>query len=117
MVITGAYDGMIRLWTLNTQSTLQNTSTPEKKLIGHKSNVNTLCFNLDGSRLYSADGLGFIKVWSSEKMDGNPSQDLSYECIKTIDALQVSRLYFYPRDPLFKLYDCIPAIENWLFKR
>lgn len=52
--------------------------------------MNTLCFNADGTRLYSGDGAGVIKIWSSESVDKDDDQrELRYECIKTVDSLKV----------------------------
>jgi WD40 repeat protein len=49
------------------------------ELNGHKSFVNALCFDDEGSKLYSGDGIGKINVWSvtvtnkpSSKGNSNP---------------------------------------------
>lgn len=56
LVITGAYDGNIRVWNLETKKcvvTLQN----------HKTNINSICFASNGSEFFSADADGVIKRW------------------------------------------------------
>ena len=90
MVVTGAYDGLIRFWTSNPNAGIKQTNTPDLKLAGHKSNVNSICFDSDGTRMYSGDGSGLIKIWSSETADAQQQSVLHYECIKTVDALKVS---------------------------
>ena len=86
--MTGAYDGVIRFWDSIPNEGIIQTSSPIVKLAGHKSNINSICFDSDGSRLYSGDGSGIIKIWSNESIDGLKSS-LTYECIKTVDSLKV----------------------------
>ena len=54
-------------------------NTPDRKVDAHKSNINSLCFNNEGTRLFSGDGLGLVKIWNCE--------DGLVECIKTVDSL------------------------------
>ena len=35
-----------------------------QELDGHSSYVNSLCFDDEGSKLFSADGVGKIRVWN-----------------------------------------------------
>lgn len=88
MVATGSFDGCIRLWKYQKQTRSQS-SAPFMKLVGHDSNVNSICFNKDGSRLYSGDANGNIKIWSEV--------DKKFECIKTVElngaAIQTLQLH------------------------
>lgn len=88
IAVTGSYDGAIRFWDSRPNEGIIQTNSPVLNLVGHKSNINSLCFDADGSRLYSGDGSGIIKIWSNESIDGQ-KQSLNYECIKTVDALKV----------------------------
>ena len=88
IAVTGSYDGAIRFWDSRPNEGIIQTNSPVLKLVGHKSNINSLCFDTDGSRLYSGDGSGIIKIWSNESIDGQ-KHSLNYECIKTVDALKV----------------------------
>ncbi len=35
-----------------------------QELEGHQSYVNSLCFDDEGSKMYTADGIGVIRVWN-----------------------------------------------------
>ncbi|XP_064605140.1 jouberin-like [Liolophura sinensis] len=61
VIVTGGYDQVIRVW-----GTSPNKTNPEllQEIEGHRGNVNSLCFNDDGSKLYTADSLGSIKIWN-----------------------------------------------------
>ncbi|KAJ3261547.1 Jouberin [Boothiomyces macroporosus] len=91
-IATASYDGIIRIWEHSKKS------EPSKKLRGHTVNVNTIVFSQDGRRIYSGDGSGILKIWSSEKLDGK-KDSLNYECIKTIDTLMghpIQHLQMHP---------------------
>jgi WD40 repeat protein len=89
-VVTGAYDSSIRIWNLKKAPSLnekKNRSTfdgllePLQIIKGHKSCVNCISFDKDGTRMYSADGMGVVKIWASSDKS---SQFYNYECIKTV---------------------------------
>ncbi|KAJ3274488.1 Jouberin [Terramyces sp. JEL0728] len=91
-IATASYDGVIRIWEHSKKA------EPSKKLRGHTANVNTLVFSEDGRRIYSGDGSGILKIWSSEKLDGK-KDSLNYECIKSIDTLMghpIQHLQMHP---------------------
>lgn len=62
---TSCYDHLIRIWMLEKCQLL-------KELEAHNSTVCTFCWNACGTKLYSADGVGQIKVW------GNSKQGISF---------------------------------------
>ncbi|XP_048792689.1 jouberin isoform X2 [Lagopus muta] len=62
LVVTGCYDAVIRIW---------NASVKEihgqllQELDGHKSFINTLCFDTEGLHMFSGDSSGLIIVWDT----------------------------------------------------
>lgn len=73
------YDGIIRVW-----ETKRKHELCISKNAGHSSNINSLCFDNEATRLYSGDGVGIIKVWST-----NTTKNLSFDCIVSFDTLSV----------------------------
>ncbi|ORX77047.1 WD40 repeat-like protein [Anaeromyces robustus] len=73
-VITGSYDGKIRFWKydhnlynnidFSKQVNNQTQFLPAYVLTGHESTINSLAIETSGIRLFSADGKGYIRVWS-----------------------------------------------------
>eukprot|EP00736_Rhodelphis_marinus_P010688 Rmarinus@m.24441 len=62
---TGGFDHVIRIWDCVTGTML-------RELLGHTSTINTLAFEKDGSKLYSGDGHGEIRVWTAYQPHGRP---------------------------------------------
>jgi jouberin len=60
---TSCYDKVIRVWTIKTKKSDKNGRLLQE-LNGHHGYVNSLCFSLNGKRLYSADSVGCIKEWN-----------------------------------------------------
>ena len=89
LIATGAFDGFIRFWVVESHKRHYG-GTPSSKLQGHNNNVNCLCFNADGSKLFSGDGSGLIKVWDCVNDKEDDPTKVQYSCIKTLDTLQVS---------------------------
>ncbi|XP_034621489.1 jouberin isoform X4 [Trachemys scripta elegans] len=62
LVVTGCYDSVIRVW---------NTKVTElygqllQEFDGHKSFINTLCFDAEGLHMFSGDSSGLIIVWNT----------------------------------------------------
>ncbi|XP_069743354.1 jouberin isoform X3 [Narcine bancroftii] len=74
LVVTGGYDCIVRVW--NTNVTEINGQLLQE-LDGHKSFINTLCFDAEGLRMFSGDSSGLIIVWSTfvnEGLHENPVQ-------------------------------------------
>ncbi|KAI8922582.1 WD40-repeat-containing domain protein, partial [Powellomyces hirtus] len=81
LIVTGCYDAKIRIWPIVPG---KKSIKPMQILSGHDSNVNSVVFDKDGARLYSADGDGIIRVWNSQA-EGAASM---YVCIKAIELFQ-----------------------------
>lgn len=62
LVITGGYDCIIRVWNINVN---EMNGQLLQELDGHKSFINTLCFDTEGLRMFSGDSSGLIIVWST----------------------------------------------------
>ncbi|KAM4693311.1 jouberin isoform 1-T3 [Discoglossus pictus] len=62
LVITGCYDAMIRVWNVRVKET---NGQLLQEFDGHKSFINTLCFDAEGLQMYSGDSSGLIIVWNT----------------------------------------------------
>lgn len=80
ILVTGAFDCVIRLWNRDNGSLLS-------EIRGHKSNINSIIFDRTGSKMFSADGAGIIKVWTG-RMDSSGSSVL-FEPLSTVTAVEV----------------------------
>lgn len=74
---TSCYDHIIRIWTLEKCQLL-------KELEAHNSTACSLAWNTSGTKLYSADGLGQIKVWGRFR----PAREDSYCLEKEINPVE-----------------------------
>ncbi|KAJ3169596.1 Jouberin [Geranomyces variabilis] len=95
-IATACYDRKIRIWALDGHS--GGAVIPLQTLAGHERNVNCVLFDKDGARLYSADGDGVIRVWSSH-VEG--AADGVYVCIKVLDMFRgtpISTLCLHPQN-------------------
>lgn len=74
----------------NSEETTLNT--PNLIVSGHTSHVNTLCFDTEGTRMVSGDGIGVIKIWN---ISVETNSDICIECIGTIntDPFSVTNLW------------------------
>ncbi|RNA40529.1 jouberin isoform X2 [Brachionus plicatilis] len=65
MVVTGGYDKVLRIWSIdNPKKKLQKYGELLQELYGHEGYINTTCFSNKADTFYSADSLGKIKVWN-----------------------------------------------------
>ncbi|XP_075001991.1 jouberin isoform X7 [Calonectris borealis] len=62
LVVTGCYDSMIRIWNANVKEIHGQLL---QELDGHKSFINTLCFDAEGLHMFSGDSSGLIIVWDT----------------------------------------------------
>ncbi|XP_037247891.1 jouberin [Falco rusticolus] len=62
LVVTGCYDAVIRIWNANVKEIHGQLL---QELDGHKSFINTLCFDAEGLHMFSGDSSGLIIVWDT----------------------------------------------------
>ncbi|XP_015713922.1 jouberin isoform X2 [Coturnix japonica] len=62
LVVTGCYDAVIRIWNANVN---EINGQLLQELDGHKSFINTLCFDTEGLHMFSGDSSGLIIVWDT----------------------------------------------------
>jgi jouberin len=106
VIVTGSFDGSIRFWNVIDEMATNQANTPDKKIEAHKSNINTLCFNADGTRLFSGDGSGIVKIWDCEGQD--------MECLKTIDSLNgnpIQALRLHPSNKKLMIQTLGPGLH------
>ncbi len=60
IVCTGGYDKILRIWSIVKPTQFGQLV---QELYGHIGYINSLCFTIDGLRLYSADSFGKIFSW------------------------------------------------------
>ncbi|CAH1775536.1 unnamed protein product, partial [Owenia fusiformis] len=61
IVATGGYDRIIRVWDIKTDGLNPKLL---QELEGHRGHINSLCFEEEGSKMYSGDSVGTILVWN-----------------------------------------------------
>ncbi len=66
VVVTGGYDQIVRVWTLQTDD---NHAQLVQEIDGHMSHINTICFDEEGSRMFSGDGQGIVRIWNAYVTD------------------------------------------------
>ncbi|XP_048449182.1 jouberin, partial [Rhincodon typus] len=69
LVVTGGYDSIIRVWNINVNEV---NGQLLQELDGHKSFINTLCFDAEGLRMFSGDSTGLVIVWSTVVNQSSP---------------------------------------------
>ncbi|KFW92882.1 Jouberin, partial [Phalacrocorax carbo] len=62
LVVTGCYDSVIRIWNANVREIHGQLL---QELNGHRSFINTLCFDAEGLHMFSGDSSGLIIVWDA----------------------------------------------------
>nr|XP_041571116.1 jouberin isoform X2 [Taeniopygia guttata] len=69
LVVTGCYDSVIRIWDANVKEIHGQLL---QELDGHKSFINTLCFDAEGHHMFSGDSSGLIIVWDTPVKGSSP---------------------------------------------
>ncbi|XP_048387522.1 jouberin isoform X2 [Stegostoma tigrinum] len=69
LVVTGGYDSIIRVWNINVNEV---NGQLLQEFDGHKSFINTLCFDAEGLRMFSGDSTGLVIVWSTVVSESSP---------------------------------------------
>ncbi|KAM9005048.1 jouberin isoform X2 [Sarcophilus harrisii] len=62
LVVTGCYDSVIRVWNGKVKEVHGQLL---QEFDGHKSFINSLCFDTEGLHMYSGDSSGLIIVWNT----------------------------------------------------
>ncbi|KAM8945544.1 jouberin [Pelodytes ibericus] len=62
LVVTGCYDAVIRVWNVKVKEV---NGQLLQEFHGHKSYINTLCFDAEGLYMYSGDSSGLIIMWNA----------------------------------------------------
>ncbi|XP_072221649.1 jouberin isoform X2 [Leuresthes tenuis] len=71
LVVTGSYDCILRVWRLDVGDV---NGQLLQEFEGHSSFINTVCFDSEGTRMFSADNTGLIIVWKTLVHDGRQRQ-------------------------------------------
>lgn len=66
LVVTGGYDCLLRVWNLDVKDV---NGQLLQEFEGHKTFINALCFDNEGTRMYTADNAGIIVVWNTKTED------------------------------------------------
>jgi len=73
-IASGSYDGEVRLWNLTKQKCISSVN-------GHDRFVRGLCFNPEGTRIFSVGDDSTVKVWNTtEELDSPTHTFISQVC-------------------------------------
>lgn len=127
VVVTGGYDGLLRVWNVDVQDA---NGQLLQEFDGHKTFINTLCFDTEGSRMFSADNSGIIIVWGTKVVDGSRRGVTSHWSIEreikeadlqgiSINSLEVHpngrRLLIHAKDSVLRVMDLrILAVKKYI---
>ncbi|XP_062253329.1 jouberin isoform X1 [Platichthys flesus] len=98
LVVTGGYDSLVRVWRLDVDDV---NGQLLQEFEGHGSFINTICFDSEGMRMFSADNTGLIIVWKTAVNDSR-QQPCHRWCIeKKIDesdlrGIPINKLQLHP---------------------
>ncbi|XP_042356979.1 jouberin isoform X2 [Plectropomus leopardus] len=88
LVVTGGYDSLLRVWRLDVDDV---NGQLLQEFEGHNSFINSVCFDSEGRRMFSADNAGLILVWKTTLTDSKRHQPCHRWCIeKKIDETDLS---------------------------
>ncbi|KAJ3188080.1 Jouberin [Irineochytrium annulatum] len=89
LVATGAYDGNVRIW--RTTKEYDKETRPVEICYGHRTNVNAVAFDNEGTRMYSGDGEGVLREISISSIRVHPTGrkiliTMGNDVIQTLDV-------------------------------
>ncbi|KAM9708599.1 jouberin isoform 1-T1 [Menidia menidia] len=100
LVVTGSYDCLIRVWRLDVDDV---NGLQLQEFEGHSSFINTVCFDSEGNRMFSADNVGLIIVWKTSVHDGRQRQQSCHQwCIekkideRDLNGIPINMLQLHP---------------------
>ncbi|KAI0209499.1 Jouberin [Lamellibrachia satsuma] len=118
VVVTGCYDHILRIWSLQGDSP---SGELLQELDQHHSFINSVCFDSDGKRLFSADSVGVIYMWNVYVTELPSSKGLLRDWTlntqlkdKDLEGVAVSclevhpnnnRLLVHSRDNVIRMFD------------
>ncbi|RXN18085.1 jouberin isoform X1 [Labeo rohita] len=127
LVVTGGYDGVLRVWNVDIQDV---NGQLLQEFDGHKTFINTLCFDPEGSKMFSADNSGLIIVWGTKVVPGSRRTLTSQWSIEreikeadlngiSINSLEVHpngrRLLIHAKDSVLRVMDLrILAVKKYI---
>ncbi|XP_027130777.1 jouberin isoform X1 [Larimichthys crocea] len=79
LVVSGGYDSLVRVWRLDVDDV---NGQLLQEFEGHNSFINTVCFDSEGRRMFSADNTGLIIVWRTSVNDSKHRQPCNRWCIE-----------------------------------
>uniref|UniRef100_A0A1A8MVS4 Abelson helper integration site 1 n=1 Tax=Nothobranchius pienaari TaxID=704102 RepID=A0A1A8MVS4_9TELE len=100
LAVTGSYDCLVRVWRLDVPDV---NGQLLQEFEGHSSFINTICFDSEGSRMFSADNTGTIIVWKTSVNDDKNRQKPCHRwCIERkiseddLRSIPISMLQLHP---------------------
>ncbi|XP_056283031.1 jouberin isoform X2 [Pseudoliparis swirei] len=79
LVVTGGFDSLVRVWRLDVDDV---NGQLLQEFEGHGSFINSICFDSEGSRMFSADNTGLILVWKTTINDGKRHPPCHRWCVE-----------------------------------
>uniref|UniRef100_A0A1A7Y2E3 Abelson helper integration site 1 n=1 Tax=Iconisemion striatum TaxID=60296 RepID=A0A1A7Y2E3_9TELE len=100
LAVTGGYDCLVRVWRLDVPDV---NGQLLQEFEGHSSFINTICFDSEGSRMFSGDNTGTIIVWKTSVNDEKNRQKPCHRwCIERkisegdLRSIPISMLQLHP---------------------
>ncbi|XP_028251526.1 jouberin isoform X2 [Parambassis ranga] len=100
LVVTGGYDGLVRVWRLDVSDV---NGQLLQEFEGHSTFINTICFDSEGRRMFTADNMGLIIVWKTSVNDSRHRQQPCHRwCIERkidesdLSGISINMLQLHP---------------------
>uniref|UniRef100_A0AAQ4P1B4 Abelson helper integration site 1 n=1 Tax=Gasterosteus aculeatus aculeatus TaxID=481459 RepID=A0AAQ4P1B4_GASAC len=107
LVVTGGFDSLVRVWRLDVDDV---NGQLLQEFEGHNSFINSICFDSEGRRMFSADNTGLILVWRTTISDSKRHQIDERELVGVpINMLQLHPngrcLLIHAKDSVLRVMD------------